>query len=251
MQNRRTLVLVIVLGVVVVLAIGWLLTSGDDSGTEDFASTPTASSDAAGGADSDADSDTGSDDGSGDTDASGSDSGGSEADGTDASATGDPSTDGSGSEPTSDDASSTDTTSPFGPPESFDVFATRNPFEPVIQITPTVPPGGTTPTTVPGATTTPGGGTATPGGTGTSGGTGGGSFDPVTGQPVALLDVFVDSDGTTKARVQVGSTVYTVAEGDTFATSYRLVSLDATTGCGQFLFGDAPFELCEGEQVIK
>ena len=36
-----------------------------------------------------------------------------------------------------------------------------------------------------------------------------------------------NATGTTVARVQVGSTVYTVAVGETFATSYRVVSLDA------------------------
>jgi hypothetical protein len=49
----------------------------------------------------------------------------------------------------------------------------------------------------------------------------------------------------------VGSTVYTVTEGQTFATSYQVVSLDVAEGCGEFLFGDAPFSLCVGEQVIK
>jgi hypothetical protein len=51
------------------------------------------------------------------------------------------------------------------------------------------------------------------------------------------------------ARV-VGSTVWaTFTAGQTFATSYKVVSLSGT--CGQFLFGDSPFSLCEGEQVIK
>jgi hypothetical protein len=77
------------------------------------------------------------------------------------------------------------------------------------------------------------------------------TFDPGQGEPVALLDVFVDDDATTRARVQVGSTVYTVAEGETFATSYQVVSLDDAAGCGEFLFGDSPFSLCVGEQVIK
>ena len=52
------------------------------------------------------------------------------------------------------------------------------------------------------------------------------------------------------ARVQVGSTVYTVAAGQTFATSYKVVS-PRPAPCGQFLYGDSPFSLCEGEQVIK
>jgi hypothetical protein len=124
-------------------------------------------------------------------------------------------------------------------PATFDVFATKNPFEPVIIVTP--PTGNTTPT----SPTTP-----------TTGGTGGSttttrppSNEPEPGTSVALLDVFQQQDGTEMAKVQVGSTVFTVGEGDVFATSYRVVSLDAP--CGQFLFGDAPFKLCEGEEVIK
>jgi hypothetical protein len=58
-----------------------------------------------------------------------------------------------------------------------------------------------------------------------------------------------DQAGTTLAVVQVGSTQYTVGAGQVFATSYKVVSLSGT--CGQFLYGDSPFSLCEGEQVIK
>ena len=75
------------------------------------------------------------------------------------------------------------------------------------------------------------------------------SNEPAPGTSVALLDVFQQGDGTPMAKVQVGSTVYTVGVGDVFASSYRVVSLNAP--CGQFLFGDAPFKLCEGEEVIK
>jgi hypothetical protein len=133
------------------------------------------------------------------------------------------------------------TTSPFGTPDSFDVFATRNPFEPVIQVTTSVPPGGTVPTTVPG-TTAPGQTTVS---------TEEPTFDPGQGEPVALLSVTTGDGGLAEAQVQVGSTVYTVTEGQTFATSYQVVSLDVAEGCGEFLFGDAPFSLCVGEQVIK
>ena len=130
-------------------------------------------------------------------------------------------------------------------PATFDVFATKNPFEPVIIVTP--PDGGPGPTspTTPGTPTT--GGTGGPGGTTSS--TSPPSNEPEPGSSVALLDVFQQQDGTEMAKVQVGSTVFTVGEDDVFATSYRVVSLDAP--CGQFLFGDAPFKLCEGEQVIK
>ena len=70
------------------------------------------------------------------------------------------------------------------------------------------------------------------------------------GQPVTLVDVFRNSAGTVRAHVQVGSTVYTVGEGETFAQGrYRVVSL--TPPCGQFLYGDAPFRLCQGEKTLK
>jgi len=125
-------------------------------------------------------------------------------------------------------------------PVTFDVFATKNPFEPVIIVTPPTTPG----STVPGTPTTVGGG-----GGGSTTTTSVPSNEPAPGTSIALLDVFQQKDGTPMAKVQVGSTVYTVGVGDVFATSYRVVSLAAP--CGQFLFGDAPFRLCEGEQVIK
>lgn len=125
---------------------------------------------------------------------------------------------------------------PSVPGGEFDVFATRNPFEPVVQITPT------------GGTSTGGTPTGTGGTTGTTTATTTPSQNPSAGTSVALLDVF-DQGGRTLARVQVGSTVYTVGPGETFATSYKLVSLSGT--CGQFLYGDSPFSLCEGEEVIK
>ena len=133
------------------------------------------------------------------------------------------------------------------PPATFDVFATKNPFEPVVIVTPpdttpvTTPGGGTTPST------TPGGGTTPPGGSTTTTSTP--SVNPSPGTSVALLDVFPTAGGANQAKVQVGSTVYTVGVGSVFATSYRVVNLSGQ--CGQFLFGDAPFKLCEGEEVIK
>ena len=149
-----------------------------------------------------------------------------------------------GSSPTGGGVSTTATTlssRSTSPPATFDVFATKNPFEPVVIVTPTTSPtGSTTPTT------------PTTGGTGTgqtTTSTAAPSNEPSAGTSVALLDVFKQGDGTPMAKVQVGSTVYTVGVGQTFATSYRVVSLSSP--CGQFLFGDAPFRLCEGEEVIK
>jgi hypothetical protein len=126
---------------------------------------------------------------------------------------------------------------PTLPNQEFDVFATRNPFEPAIQIV-----SETTPVEEP-TTTPPAGGTA-PAPTEPPAG----SPEPSAGTTVALIDVF-DQNGVTMARIQVGSTEYTVAAGQTFAVSYKVVSLSGT--CGQFLYGDSPFSLCENEQITK
>ncbi|MCU1426933.1 MAG: hypothetical protein JWL83_933 [Actinomycetia bacterium] len=134
--------------------------------------------------------------------------------------------------------------------DSFQVFATRDPFQPPFDNTPTT----TVPTT---NTTVPGGGSVTPPTTSPTGTTTPTvppttqppSFNPGSGQTIAVLDVFTEPGGTVKARVRVGSTVYTVGVGDTFATSYKVVSLNPP--CGQFLFGDSPFTLCIGEETIK
>lgn len=128
---------------------------------------------------------------------------------------------------------------PSLPNGQFDVFATRNPFEPAIEVTPD-----TTPTTPSDAGTTP----DTSGGTETTTTTVAPSQNPSAGTTVAVIDVFPQG-GTTVAVVQVGSTQYTVAAGQVFAGSYKVVSLSGT--CGQFMFGDSPFTLCKGEQVIK
>jgi hypothetical protein len=146
--------------------------------------------------------------------------------------------------PASTSPTTTTTTTPPGEPTvpsgEFDVFATRDPFEPVVQIGPT----STDATSTPAASTTAAPATST----GETTPTTTTAQNPAAGTSVVLVDVF-DAGGTTQARVQVGSTVYTVAAGQTFATSYKVVSLSGT--CGQFLYGDSPFSLCEGEEVIK
>jgi hypothetical protein len=130
---------------------------------------------------------------------------------------------------------------PSVPGGGFDIYATRNPFEPAIEVTPDT--AATTPDTAPATSpdTSPASGTVTPS-------TVAPSQNPSAGTTVAVIDVF-QQGATTVAVVQVGSTQYTVAAGQVFATSYKVVSLSGT--CGQFMFGDSPFSLCEGEQVIK
>ena len=118
------------------------------------------------------------------------------------------------------------------PGGSFDVFATKDPFAPVISIDSGTP-------SMPGVS----GATGVVGVTGT-----GGSTTPTAGTAVAVIDVY-DQSGIPTAAIRVGSTVYTVVVGDTFATSYMVVSIEGV--CAQLLYGDAPFQLCKGEEVIK
>lgn len=68
---------------------------------------------------------------------------------------------------------------------------------------------------------------------------------------VSLLEVFTDAGGQVVASVRVNDITHQVAEGDDFATSYRVVDLDISTRCAQLLFGDDRFGLCEGDEVLK
>jgi hypothetical protein len=77
------------------------------------------------------------------------------------------------------------------------------------------------------------------------------STEPRPAQRVALLEVFTDADQRLVATVRVNDTVHEVGEGDSFASNYRVVSLSQAERCGQFLFGDDRFRLCEGEQLLK
>ncbi|HZJ27824.1 MAG TPA: hypothetical protein VFF40_12570 [Acidimicrobiia bacterium] len=163
---------------------------------------------------------------------------------TEAAATPSTGADGSATGDGSSGSSTTTTTTPgepFTPGQPFDAFVTKNPFQPVV-VSSSAGTGtdATTPTT---ATTVPvnGGGT-TPNVPDNQA--------PSAGTPVSLLEVF-DDGGVVKARIQVGAEVYTQAAGETFATSYKVVSLDLGAQCGQFQFGDSPFQLCVGEQTLK
>lgn len=160
-------------------------------------------------------------------------------------------------------ATTTTTTTAPGPApaETFEVFSTKNPFTPLVDTTggggsggatPTTPPGGgATATTLPGGTSGGGSPTATtaPGG-GSSPTTVPGSVEPRPAQRVALLDIYDREDGARVANVRVNDTVYeSLAPGDVFAGSYKVVALDDR--CGTFLFGDDRFRLCRGEEVLK
>jgi hypothetical protein len=68
----------------------------------------------------------------------------------------------------------------------------------------------------------------------------GGSSTTSGGHTVVLVDIF--SNGT-QAQVEVDGTVYTVDEGETFASTFELVSISGS--CASFLNGDESFSLCE------
>ena len=143
-----------------------------------------------------------------------------------------------------------------GPVETFEVFAPRDPFEPLVSSADGTE-GGTPPTD--GTTDTDGDGQIDPGdgtgdgtGTGTGDGTGTGSGDggeSVGGHRVTLVDVFRGEGGGQRAQVQVDGTVYTVEEGERFAENFQLLSINGE--CATMLFGDDQFTLCEGEEILK
>ncbi len=139
------------------------------------------------------------------------------------------------------------------PAETFEVFESKDPFRPLVVVPVAGGAGGGTTTggTTTGGTTTGGtttGGTTTGGTTPAAGEGAAGGAAPTGGQRVSLIDVFTD-DGTQKAQIKVGSTVYTVTVGETFAQNYKLVSVSGD--CATLLHGDDKFTLCEGEEVIK
>jgi hypothetical protein len=161
----------------------------------------------------------------------------------------------------------TTTTIARAPAESFEVFSSKNPFVP-LRGTPTAGATTTGATTTGSTSGTSSGGTSS-GTTGTTSGTtssgttssgtvsgagttsaGGTSSEPRQSQRVSLLDIFVEG-GQVKANVKVNDTVYKVTAGQVFATSYKATSLSQSDGCGRFLFGDEPFRLCKGEEVLK
>jgi hypothetical protein len=64
------------------------------------------------------------------------------------------------------------------------------------------------------------------------------------GYRVKVVDVFRNG-----AQVEVEGTVYTLDEGERFASKFQLVS--SSGECATMLFGDDEFTLCEGEEILK
>ena len=143
------------------------------------------------------------------------------------------------------------------PVETFEVFASRDPFEPVVE----------------GASSdegnTSGDELAQADGSGNNEGSGNNGTqepddptlgegeiatgakanqDEVQGHSVKLIDVFREG-GEGRAQVQVDSTGYTVTPDEVFAENFQLVSTSGT--CATMLYGDDQFTLCEGEEILK
>jgi hypothetical protein len=156
------------------------------------------------------------------------------------------------------------------PAETFETFASKNPFAPLVDIgsgsggdtaaDSSVPPVdlGVTPpvdgsqviivddgSNLAGGEITPvTGGDTTP------------TTTVVTAPPrqpdrVSLLEVYSDPGGQTVASVRVNDVTYQVVPRDNFADRYRVLALDLSSRCGDFLFADETFRLCEGDEVSK
>jgi len=70
----------------------------------------------------------------------------------------------------------------------------------------------------------------------------------VDGIVVRLLDIY-EIGGVFRARIEVVGVEYDVGVGETFATNFKIVSLD--TDSAVILFGDNAFELLIGQEIIK
>ena len=128
-------------------------------------------------------------------------------------------------------AASQTTTTTGAVTETYQAFPTKDPFAPLISPAPAAPP------------------TTAPPGAGAPGNTPATTAAP--GAHIALLDVFSDS-GQAVARVRVNDTIFEkVAAGQAFGGNLKVISLNPSTDCGSFLFGDDQFRLCKGQEVVK
>jgi cytoskeletal protein RodZ len=167
-------------------------------------------------------------------------------------------------EPTDKDEAQTPKKKSKGPVETSEVFGGKDPFEPVIDLTPVVAADGggdattdgTTTTTDDGSTTTPTAPTAPTA-----------PVAPVTPPPdddddvvktgyvVRLVDIFSDN-GTRTAHVQTVKRASwdkrqhpKLTAGDRFRKHFKITSID--NRCATFMFDQEWFSLCEGQRVIR
>lgn len=148
------------------------------------------------------------------------------------------------------------------PAETFEPFTSTNPFTPLVETAaapvddPGLPPDidPTTDTTFPDDFAFPDDPGSDPGFDGTlppdDESTTTTTAPPRPQNRVSLLEVFADQNQRVVASVRVNDTTYQVGEGEDFASSYRVLDLDIRERCGQLLYGDDRFELCEGDEVL-
>ena len=137
--------------------------------------------------------------------------------------------------------------------KSYDKAVGRDPFKALV-----VPPStgngsttGTTTATTPGTTTSSTTQSTTSTGTTTTtvGGTSGPSSTGVGSSPVPVsLKLLTVADNNNAATLQVNSTKVTASVGAVFSTYFRVLAL-WNGKCGTFQYGDASFQLCEGQSV--
>jgi len=113
---------------------------------------------------------------------------------------------------------------------AFQLSQPRDPFRPLI--TEDSPVGG-----IPGVGGPPG----------SDSGSGDGGFTPV-GTSITLVSI-QDVGGTLRATIVVNGVEYDVGVGDTFAGSFKVVSLTEDTAV--IMYGDNAFELKVGQQIMK
>ncbi|MFT5222082.1 MAG: hypothetical protein ACI867_000379 [Glaciecola sp.] len=126
------------------------------------------------------------------------------------------------------------------PVETYQVFLSRDPFQPVV-VAPLAVDGDGNP--IPGGDGD--GTTGTPGDPSCEAGSNTATCENLT---VTLLDVTSDANGT-RIIVQVNDTLYEVTVGSIFAGSFQVLAISAP--CADLLFGDDSFTLCQGDRVLK
>jgi len=129
---------------------------------------------------------------------------------------------------------------PLNPSSDYQVGQPRDPFEPLVPDATTTTAGGSTTTTTGDGSTT----STTAGGSTTSTT----QDDDPDGTRITLLEVR-EEGGERVAVVRVDDITYTVGVGDTFATSFKVVSLSENGGV--FTYGDSAFTLAVGQSIVK
>lgn len=136
------------------------------------------------------------------------------------------------------------------PVETYEIFLSRDPFEPVVPA-PADGNGGTDTDGdgVPDVVIVDGDGDGIPDaddddGDGVPDDGDGTDGDGDVQHNAVLIDVFTDDAGNPRALVRVDDRIYTVGEGDEFADGYAVVAIDGT--CVTFTYQGMAFTLCEG-----